>query len=199
MNFPGFVLAYHGCDRQVGERILSGDDHVRLSTNDYDWLGPGAYFWENSPERALAWATFLSGRPGRVNQTITEPFAIGAIIDPGNCLDLIGARSLAVLKQAYREMKLTFDESGVPLPTNAAATATDEDLVNRRLDCAVCQFLHTLREVNGQPPFDTLRAAFLEGRQLYPGAGFRARTHIQWCVRNPRRSIRGYFRPLPEP
>ena len=198
MNFPGFVLAYHGCDRQVGERVLSGEDHVRLSTNDYDWLGPGAYFWENSPERALAWATFLSKRRGKATQTITEPFAIGAIIDPGNCLDLIGARSLAVLKQAYTEMEQTFAQSGVPLPTNVAASATDEDLVNRRLDCAVCQFLHKLREENGQPPFDTLRAAFLEGKTLYAGAGFRARTHIQWCVRNPRHSVRGYFRPITE-
>ena len=199
MNFPGFVLAYHGCDREVGERILRGEDHVALSTNDYDWLGSGAYFWENSAERALAWAAFLNARPGKVTQTIREPFAIGAIIDPGNCLDLIGARSLTVLKQAYREMKLTFDESDVPLPTNAAASATDEDLVNRRLDCAVCQFLHKLREENQQPPFDTLRAAFFEGKPLYPDAGFRARTHIQLCVRNPKRSIRGYFRPIPEP
>lgn len=83
MTFPGFVLAYHGCDRQVGERILRGEDHVRLSANAYDWLGPGAYFWENSPERALNWATFLSNRPKRGAKTISEPFAIGAIIDPG--------------------------------------------------------------------------------------------------------------------
>ena len=44
MNFPGFVMAYHGCDRAVGERILAGAEHVRPSGNDYDWLGPGAYF-----------------------------------------------------------------------------------------------------------------------------------------------------------
>ena len=53
MNLPGFVLAYHGCDREVGERILAGEEQVRPSANDYDWLGPGAYFWENSARRAL--------------------------------------------------------------------------------------------------------------------------------------------------
>jgi hypothetical protein len=199
MNFPGFVLAYHGCDREVGERILRGEEHVAPSTNDYDWLGSGAYFWENSPERAAAWASFLQSRRGRVRQTVRDPFVVGAIIDPGHCLDLIGAQSLAVLKQAFEEMVLTFRESGIDLPVNSAAFARDEDLVHRRLDCAVCQFLHTLHEENGQPAFDTLRAAFLEGAELHPGAGFRAQTHIQWCVRKPQQSIRGYFRPLPEP
>ena len=63
MNFPGFVLAFHGCDRAVGERILAGKEHVRPSDNDYDWLGPGAYFWENNPRRALAWAQFLHNHP----------------------------------------------------------------------------------------------------------------------------------------
>ncbi len=105
MTFPGFVLAYHGCDRLVGENILAGRGHVALSTNDYDWLGTGAYFWENSPQRALQWATFLRDHPAYARRTVTEPFAIGAIIDPGNCLDLTGARSLAVLKQAYTEME----------------------------------------------------------------------------------------------
>ncbi len=94
---------------------------------------------------------------------------------------------------------MTFRDSGVAPPTNTSAFATDEDLVRRRLDCAVCQFLHELREINQQVPFDTLRAAFFEGKPLYPGAGFAARTHIQWCVRNPGRSIRGYFRSMPEP
>lgn len=115
-----------------------------------------------------------------------------------NCLDLIGARGLEVLSQAYSEMEQTLTQSGAPLPANAAGSATDEDLVNRRLDCAVCQFLHTMREENGEPPFDTLRAAFVEGQALYPGAGFREKTHIQWCVRNPRHSVRGYFRAKPE-
>ena len=37
----------------------------------------------------------------------------------------------------------------------------------------------------------------MEGRELYPGSGFRDRNNIQICVRSLR-CIKGYFRPLPE-
>ena len=42
--------------------------------------------------------------------------------------------------------------------------------------------------------YDTVRGAFLEGEDLYPGAQIKAGTHIQICVREPAKSIIGYFR-----
>lgn len=54
-TLPSFVLGFHGCDRKVGEAVLAGQ-HLRPSNNDYDWLGQGIYFWENSPHRALSYA-----------------------------------------------------------------------------------------------------------------------------------------------
>ena len=42
------VIGFHGCDRSVVENVIS--------TNDYDWLGSGIYFWENNEERAWQWA-----------------------------------------------------------------------------------------------------------------------------------------------
>lgn len=54
---PSFVLGFHGCERDVGERVLAGEQTLLDSTNDYDWLGRGAYFWENNPQRALSFAT----------------------------------------------------------------------------------------------------------------------------------------------
>lgn len=53
-----FVLGYHGCDQSVGEALLRGEP-FRISNNDYDWLGPGVYFWEANPERGLAWISRL--------------------------------------------------------------------------------------------------------------------------------------------
>ena len=38
-----FVLGYHGCDSDVGERILAGADDLSRSERDYDWLGPVSY------------------------------------------------------------------------------------------------------------------------------------------------------------
>ncbi len=45
----------------------------------------------------------------------------------------------------------------------------------------------------GLPPFETIRVAFPEGRDLYLGAGFQEGTHVQICVRHTRQSV-GYFR-----
>ena len=42
------VIGFHGCDRSVVEKVIS--------TNDYDLLGSGIYFWENNEERAWQWA-----------------------------------------------------------------------------------------------------------------------------------------------
>ena len=85
-----------------------------------------------------------------------------------------------------------------PLPRNEKGHSTGEDLVQRRLDCAVIHFLHILRKQENLPPFECLRGAFFEGDPLYPGSGMAAKTHIQWCVRNPMANVRGYFRPLPD-
>lgn len=56
---PSFVLGYHGCDKEVGERILGGEPMV-ASVEKYDWLGSGIYFWESDPLRARDWAECLS-------------------------------------------------------------------------------------------------------------------------------------------
>jgi hypothetical protein len=42
--------------------------------------------------------------------------------------------------------------------------------------------------------FDSVRGLFPEGEELYPGAGFKDRTHIQIAVCNPDR-ILGLFYP----
>ena len=55
-NSLGPLILYHGCDREIAEAVLSGKETLQPSENDYDWLGPGIYFWVDSPDRALDWA-----------------------------------------------------------------------------------------------------------------------------------------------
>lgn len=78
MRFPGVVLGFHGCDREVAEAVLCGKDEVRVSNNAHDWLGSGAYFWENNPSRALAWATFLAANPKAGRGKISQPSVPGS-------------------------------------------------------------------------------------------------------------------------
>ncbi len=68
-----------------------------------------------------------------------------------------------------------------------------DDLLARNLDCAVINHLHDSRSRAGQQPFDTVRGVFMEGQHLYENSGFRRKTHIQICVRNPD-AIKGVFR-----
>jgi len=192
-RLPGLVLGFHGCDREVGEGILSGQtQHLEPSKNKYDWLGDGVYFWENDPLRA--WEFAISGRTS--GRKIKHPFVIGAVIDLGLCLNLTERRGLDELSKAYEFMKSTFDATGQPMPKNRG-----EDFGARFLDRAVVEMLHTLRKAVGTsttdalPPYESVRGAFPEGAPLYENAGFRQKNHIQLAVRNLS-CIKGYFRPL---
>ena len=44
------VIGFHGCDQSVVEAVIAGKTELLASTNDYDWLGNGIYFWENNEE-----------------------------------------------------------------------------------------------------------------------------------------------------
>ena len=196
MYASSFILGFHGCDQEVGERILSGDAHVSVSTNSHDWLGTGAYFWENSVKRALHWAELISSQPQHFGHRIRKPFVVGAIIESGHFLDLTVSESLEELRRSHLLLTEACREAGILLPVNEPGFTGDVDLVKRHLDCAVINFAHHLREQEGLIAYDTVRGAFPEGRALYPGARIMEQTHVQICVRHPRRTIRGYFRPL---
>lgn len=194
---PSFVLGFHGCDRSVGEKVLSGASQLNPSTNSYDWLGKGVYFWENNPERALSYASFLRDHDSRAVKAITEPFVVGAVIDLGFCLNLTDENALILVQQAHSDLVAISKDAQIPIPVNEPGFKGDQDLLKRHLDCAVFETLHGLREEGQLNPYDSVRAPFWEGGELFPGTLFRQKTHIQLCVRNPR-CIKGYFRPLGE-
>lgn len=86
---PFTVIGFHSCDRNVGFRVLNGQDQLRPSTNSWDWLGPGIYFWEQNPLRALEYAKESAERKQFNKVPVNVPFVLGAIPDLGNCLNLV--------------------------------------------------------------------------------------------------------------
>ncbi|MDR6714220.1 hypothetical protein J2W83_003841 [Pseudomonas hunanensis] len=188
-QLPSFVLGFHGCDRKIGEAVLAGEQ-ISPSINDYDWLGEGAYFWENSPERALSYAHLIK-KYKRGQGSIKSPYVVGAVIDLGLCLNLTEEGALLELGAAYPLLAANSDV----LPENKSGVRGDPDNLKRFLDCAVFQTLHSARGFVGLEPYQSIRSPFLEGPALFPGTSFRQETHIQLCVRDVS-CIKGYFRPL---
>jgi hypothetical protein len=184
------ILGYHGLDESIGRRIIAGEDQLLPSENDYDWLGHGIYFWENSLVRAQQWAKKQSQRK---DTSVKKPFAIGATIDLGNCLDLLDQQWLDYVGDAYTYMIEDLRSENKEIPENLPWNRDDIDFKNRKLDCAVILYAIQLAKEQGQP-FDSVRAAFWEGEDLYPNAGFKQHNHIQISIINPE-CIRGIFLP----
>lgn len=70
---------------------------------------------------------------------------------------------------------------------NADAVNTahrDGVFLKRQLDCAVIKTLHQLREDQGLEAYDSVYDVFEEGAELFPGAGFRSKTHVQIALRS---------------
>lgn len=187
-----FVLGYHGCDKAVADRLIRGEEAIKLSTKDFDWLGPGAYFWEADPHRALEWARAKVDRGD-----YAEAAVVGAAIDLGNCLDLANRENIELFKGAYESFSAYRKAADLPMPENKnAKNDPNEDRLLRFLDCAVFQHLHArIADGSSIPKFDTVRGMFTEGGPIYDGCGFSERTHIQIAVCNSD-SIIGLFKPL---
>lgn len=179
------VVGYHGCTEKFARDLLLGNVPIsawRLSTNEWDWLGNGIYFWEHAPERALRWAR------ERYRTRRQRPAVVGAYVHLGRCFDLLNEAITSLLGETYQRLVRAFAEAGRPLPENRGREGK-----RRELDCLV---INTCIDELGQrgTEYDSVRGAFLEGEPVYPTAGFRRESHIQIAVRNSA-CIRGVFRP----
>ena len=91
---PNLVLAFHGCDKSTYDSILTNNEILHNSTNSYDWLGNGMYFWEQNLERAWQWAQESAEN---AHSSVKDPAVVGAVIDMGYCLNLLDSRSIELL------------------------------------------------------------------------------------------------------
>ena len=177
-NYPNLVLAYHGCDIKVRDEIILGSD-MKRSENPYDWLGHGIYFWENDEKRAYEWALSLKSA-----KKIETPAVVGAVLDLGNCLNLMDRDSIEMLRIGYQVLKEDTEDLGITMPENINIQNDDGWLLRNR-DCAVIGKVHQFVKENNLTPYDSVRGLFEEGDRVYPGSGFKEKTHVQICVINP--------------
>jgi virulence-associated protein VapD len=190
-SLPHFVIAFHGCDKSVANKVVSRTNpHLISSKNKYDWLGHGIYFWEQNYHRALDFATQIKDHPEHRpigSRPIKTPSAVGAVIDLGKCLNLLDENYIDYVKKVYLDIKDVSRELGWNLPKNIGAA--------RYLDCYVMNMVNTYTATIGEKKFDSVRGMFPEGSPLYKKSGFLNKSHIQICIINPN-CIKGYFHPV---
>lgn len=180
----GPSVGYHGCDQETADAVLLRGENLKASINEYDWLGHGIYFWLDSPERALQWAKQTKKR---------KPAVVGAVINPGHCLNLADSNNVRSVKLAYELLTTAYESLGKELPQNQSPDKHGL-LLRRTLDCKVIELLHASRQGAKEQAYDSAVGVFEEGEPMFPGAAMRAQTHVQIAVRNPA-NILGYFRP----
>ena len=145
----GRIVGFHGCDRQVAEKVLEGREELHTSTNEYDWLGSGTYFWVDSPTRALNWAKYLydAGK-------ISEPYVVGAFIRTGLCLNLLDYGVIDEVRDAYDGLLDLLNSAGISIPVNKGHRQGFS--YERNLDAAVFNYLHDVRQRAGLGAYETV-------------------------------------------
>lgn len=189
----GLVLGFHGCDEHIGLDIINHKEKMKPSSNKYDWLGHGLYFWEGSLSRAQEYIDFKKKNPVPGRPKIIKPYVFGAVIDLQYCLDLTDYDNLKEVKIAHDILVKALTTFGLSIPKNKNV-GNNRDLWLRELDCSVINMVHLLRKTAGLEPYDSVRGIFVEGNKLYAEAGFQDKNHIQLCIINPN-CIKGFFIP----
>jgi len=99
---------------------------------------------------------------------------------------LTDVRYTGLLMQSYNAVEASYRKKDVTLPQNQG-----RELKLRMLDCLVINNLAATMSEQIQ----TVRGAFEEGDEAFPGAALKRETHIQIAVRE-RQCILGIFRPM---
>lgn len=183
---PGqLVVAYHGCDATTRDDLASGQLlHLAHSTNKYDWLGPGAYFFEGDLVRALNFAISSYQSPGKLytKQPIGTSAVIGAVLCLQRVLDMTTQRGIEEFSLACAAAEPVFVTTG-NTPVNRQAGADDVEIIHRAYDNAVFTFLHGAITMNSGVPYQAVRGAFSQCDRIGASA-FQRNSHVQLAVRD---------------
>jgi len=202
-----YVLGHHGTIVPSAINIVTEKDFT-LSTNDSDWLGNGAYFFENAPLRAWLWAK----REAKKKES--EPAVVEVEIYLGQCLDLLDVHWGHIVRAYHQEMARSYAARGKQLPPQIPPSVQTEPretylveemepaheekrLGYNRLDRSVINFtVQRLFEGRPQTIIDSTRAAFSEGHPLYEMSFLYDRSHVQIAVLDIEKCIVGVPRIL---
>lgn len=202
------VLAYHGCDVITRDGLVRGEIKPRISSNQYDWLGDGLYFFEGDSGRALKLAHNSHANPTQLltRKPIATPAVVGAILEVERWFDLTTQAGIASFTHAAQAVVDGSREDATSLPVNKPAFEGDQDLLHRAFDKAACDMVHAFRKVVhaqalanqdtaaiiASAPYQAARGAFEQGGIITAGSSICSDTHIQIAVQDLS-CIKGWF------
>lgn len=170
------VLGFHVTSEEKGRSILrTGFDK---SHNKYDWLGNGAYFYQEAPGYAVRWAVHE-----RRGGPIENPFVIMVEVEWDGFLDLLDAGWADVLRTTYERLNSKARRTFAVVrkeqkPYEPTRRATAHPLDRYVVEAAI----GVLRRKGVY--IRAVRAVFLDGLPIFDKSHLLDRTHIQIAVRD---------------
>lgn len=165
---PLRVYGYHGTSQKSAQEII--EHGFDFSTNDYDWLGTGVYFFQDAPARAWAWAK---------TRYPDSPAVIKSELVLDNCIDLLDITWNPIIRETYAIFVLEYQKANVPLPRQ-----NPESSKAHRLDCAFFNYIVEKIFASQDETIGSIRAVFNEGDRIYPNSAIFDRSHIQILIRD---------------
>lgn len=185
---------YHGTSREAAQKILD-ERRFKVSRNFGDWLGPGVYFFENSPLKALAWTQIKGWIPNCTADA--SPVVLETTIDSDECFDLFKTENIQLLKSIARmaeaegivapeqsqKAPVLKDHNGTRrrIPSGSKVSHDRYEFANIFDEKLVVLTLAALKEHDGRI-FRAVRFPFWEGRQVRKGSYFFDHTNVQVCI-----------------
>lgn len=158
------LVGYHGTSRERANLVISKG--FEASANPFDWLGDGAYFWQDAPKRAAEWAFRHFG---------TEAAVIEAKIERRNFINLLDTEWMSWLAEVHDQYLNEVKKSGKPLPAQTTGA--------HRLDREVINFGVEILDAIGIKVGGVI-GAFQEGRPVFPNSALFSLSHVQITVRD---------------
>lgn len=163
-NLGPTLLGYHGTNRERAALVMSKG--FKVSENPFDWLGDGAYFWQDAPLRAAKWASCHFG----IDAAIIE-----AAIQRRNFINLLDTEWMSWLAEVHDQYLNEQRTSGKAVPAQTTGA--------HRLDRAVINFGVEILEASGVEVGGVI-GAFQEGRPVFPNSALFSLSHVQIAVRD---------------
>jgi hypothetical protein len=157
------VTGFHGTSVAAADAILGGDPWIQ-SSEDYDWLGDGVYFWQDAPERAWTWAR---GRHGH------DAAVLRAEIELEDCFDLLNPNWFRALDGLHDRVLDQLAAAKLAPPVQRGLRHGMDRLVINYAVGVLAESGVAIRSV---------RAAFAEGVPAFPGSALMSLSHVQIAV-----------------